>query len=296
MSAAADDTYCRSALSKPDVVQVIQVGPLALPASLLLTIAAIAVGWFAGRRLGQSHGLDVEPLLWRMLLAGLVVARLAFVWEWRGPYFAHPLSIIDVRDGGWNAEAGFAAAILYGLYRARLQAALRRPVLAALLASGLVFGLGTFALSTSLRQAAPLPALTLPSLEGDRVAVPGFAGKPTVINLWASWCGPCQREMPLLHRAQSIGPEVNYVFVNEGETIETVARYLQQHQLPLRNVLLDARLQLGSAFGQRALPTTLFFDAQGRLAGTRIGELSEATLAQRLAEITPARPARTDSR
>ena len=277
------------------MVQVIQVGPFALPASVLVTMAAIAVGWYAGRRLGRSRGLDLEPLLWRMLLAGLVVARLAFVWEWRGPYFANPLSMLDVRDGGWNAEAGFAAAILFGLYRARLQAALRTPVVAALLTSGLVFALGTFALSTSLRQAAPLPSLTLPSLEGDPVAVAGFAGRPTVINLWASWCGPCQREMPLLHRAQSTGVDVNFVFVNEGETIETVAGYLQQHRLPLRNVLLDARLQLGSALGQRALPTTFFFDAQGRLIGTRIGELSEATLAQRLAEITATRPPRIGS-
>jgi hypothetical protein len=50
----------------------------------------------------------------------------------------------------------------------------------------------------------------------------------------------------------------------------------------MRNVLIDADGQAGAAFKQRALPTTLFFDAQGRLVSTRVGELSSATLTERL--------------
>ncbi len=57
---------------------------------------------------------------------------------------------------------------------------------------------------------------------------------------------------------------------------------LQARQLPMRNVLMDANRQAGAVFRQSALPTTLFFDAEGRLAGTRIGELSVATLTERL--------------
>ena len=60
--------------------------------------------------------------------------------------------------------------------------------------------------------------------------------------------------------------------------------------LQLRNVLLDAKGDAGTALGHRALPTTLFFDAEGRLVDTRLGELSEASLAERLANLPPSGP------
>lgn len=266
-------------------MQTLQVGPLALPYPLLVTMAAVAFGWFVGKRLGRSAGADAEPLLFRMLLIGLVAARLAFVWQWRAPYFADPLTILDIRDGGWDAAAGVAAAFLYGLYRVRRRGALRKPVVAAALTTGTIWALGMFVITMGSHDAVPLPQLSLSSMEGHPVSLAGFAGKPTVINLWATWCPPCQREMPVLQRAQAANADVNFVFVNQGETPSTIRSYMDRRTLTLRNVLVDAQLQVGSAFGQRALPTTLFFDARGQLVGTRIGELSEATLTQRLSEL-----------
>ncbi len=78
---------------------------------------------------------------------------------------------------------------------------------------------------------------------------------------------------------------MNIVFVNQGEASPAIAAFLGRHGLALRNVLVDPQRRTGAALGHRALPTTLFFDAQGRLADTRIGELSQATLAQRLASL-----------
>lgn len=272
------------------MTQAWQVGPLALPYPLLITLAAIASGWFIGLRLARSAGLDAEPLLFRMLLVGLAAARLAFVWQWRGPYLGNPLAILDIRDGGWDAAAGIAAACLYGLYRVRHQSTLRRPVLVAVLTTGMVWTLGSFAITLRSRDAVPLPQLSLPSLEGQTVSLAGYSGKPTVLNLWATWCPPCQREMPILQHAQAADTDVNFVFINQGETAQTISRYLARFELPLRNVLVDAQLQAGSILGQRALPTTLFFDARGQLVDTRIGALSEATLAQRLSELRGAAP------
>jgi thiol-disulfide isomerase/thioredoxin len=131
-----------------------------------------------------------------------------------------------------------------------------------------------------------MPALSLPALDGRSVALTGFLGKPTVVNLWATWCPPCRREMPLLQQAQVAHPELNFVFINQGETREDIVRYLQGQSITLRNVLIDARRATGAAFNEQALPTTLFFDAQGRLVSTRVGALSEATLAQRLGVLT----------
>ena len=111
-----------------------------------------------------------------------------------------------------------------------------------------------------------------------------------MVNLWATWCPPCQREMPVLQKAQAARPDVHFVFVNQGESAQQVAAYLARSGLQLRNVLLDAKGDAGTALGHRALPTTLFFDAEGRLVDTRLGELSEASLAERLANLPPSGP------
>ncbi|MBU4519456.1 MAG: TlpA family protein disulfide reductase [Gammaproteobacteria bacterium] len=270
--------------------QALLIGPLSLPYSLLLTLLAITLGGFVARRLARAAGTEVEPTLTHMLLVGLVAARLAFVWQWREQYLKLPLSILDIRDGGWEPAAGLVLALLFGLQRAYRRTGLRKPVVAAVLTTGMVLLLGGVATFLMASSAAPLPPLTLSSLDGRPVALAGFAGKPTVVNLWATWCPPCQREMPVMQQAQAANPDVNIVFVNQGEEARTIAAFLDRHSLTLRHVLVDQQHQTGAALGHRALPTTLFFDAQGRLADTRIGELSQATLTQRLTSLRAASP------
>lgn len=80
---------------------------------------------------------------------------------------------------------------------------------------------------------------------------------------------------------------MNFVFINQGESAQRVSGWLASRNLPLRNVLLDSRGQALETFNQRGLPTTLFFDAKGRLKSTRTGELSAATLAEKLESIAP---------
>ena len=269
----------------------LQLGPLALPLPPLVLALAAAHGLALGKRLGRSVGVDAEPALLRMFLLGLVASRLGFVWEWRAVYLHDPLGILDIRDGGWEVVAGFAAACLYGLVLLQRQPALRKPLLAAtfaLLASWTAGEVAIATLTGGSRQ--PMPALSLQALDGRSVALAGFVGKPTVVNLWATWCPPCRREMPLLQQAQAAHPELNFVFVNQGETRDVILRYLQGQGIVLQNVLIDARKATGAAFNEQALPTTLFFDAQGRLVSTRVGALSEATLRQRLDAIQHATP------
>lgn len=270
--------------------QALQIGPLSLPYSVLLTLAAIALGGFVARRLARRAGIEAEPTLTHMLLVGVVVARLAFVWQWRELYLASPLGIVDIRDGGWEPTAGVVAALLFGLHRARHQAGLRKAVLGAALTTGTGLLLGGVASLLVSASAVPLPALTLSSLQGQPVSLAAFAGKPTVVNLWATWCPPCQREMPVLQQAQAANPDVSIVFVNQGEASAAVAQFIDRHGLTLDHVLVDPQRRTGAALGHSALPTTLFFDAQGRLADTRIGELSQATLSQRLARLRAASP------
>ena len=123
-------------------------------------------------------------------------------------------------------------------------------------------------------------------LFGESIKLAALAdGKPMVVNLWASWCPPCRREMPVLAAAQQREAGVNFVFVNQGEDGATAQRYLSEGRLGLANVLLDPGAALGREVGSGALPTTLFYDASGRLVDTHLGELSAASLASKLSPL-----------
>jgi thiol-disulfide isomerase/thioredoxin len=252
---------------------------------LLLTLVAIGIGGFFAHRMGRTAGVDVEPTLTQMLIVGVLAARLGFVLRWHEQYFELPSSIFNIRDGGWEPAVGVAAALLFGLLRARRDAGLRKAVVIAPVIAGAVLQLGGIAAILLKPPPVQLPPLTLQSMDGRAVALAGFVGKPTVVNLWASWCPPCRREMPAMQQAQAANPEVNFVFVNQGEEHPAVVEYLSRQRLVLRNVLLDPQGSTGVALDSGALPTTLFFDASGRLVNTRLGELSSATLNQRLVEI-----------
>jgi len=262
------------------------IGPLLLPYSLLVVLAAVLAGFLVGRYFAKRGGVDVEGALWRTLLVALAAARLAFVLEYRALYLASPLTILDIRDGGWNPGVGVVAAWLYAIHRLRRTPVLARPLRWAVGTGTALFLAGTVALA--LRPGGTgerLPDLAFASVEGETVALSRFAGKPVVVNLWATWCPPCVREMPVLLQAQRDRADVHFVFLNQGESRAIVRAWLQRHDLALSNVLIDERRQASAVFRQQGYPTTLFFDAEGRLLSRRIGELSAATLAQRLEQI-----------
>ena len=135
-----------------------------------------------------------------------------------------------------------------------------------------------------------MPELALTTLEGARQSTlaEAAAGRPAVVNLWASWCGPCRAEMPTLAAAQQRDAAIAFLFVNQGESEATVRGYLERERLPLREVMLDAGSALGPAVGSRGLPTTLFYDAGGRLVEAHMGALNAAALQARLDRLMPA--------
>ena len=266
-----------------------QLGPLLLPFTLVLLVASATASAALGHRLGRRAGVevDVDTVLWRALLVGLIAARLAFVFEYRSLYFSAPLGVVDIRDGGWNPTAGLVAAWFYAIHRQRKAPVLARPVNWALAVGTVLFVIGSAALSLRPDSDRKLPDLSFEKLDGGTASLARFAGKPTVVNLWATWCGPCAREMPMLRQAQDERADVNFVFLNQGESRAEVERWLRQQALPLRNVLLDETRRASAAFQQKGYPTTLFFTGDGRLAAMRLGELSPATLAEKLRDLKP---------
>jgi thiol-disulfide isomerase/thioredoxin len=266
------------------VPNVLQIGPMVLPTSLIFMFVAMIAATFIGKRLGRRADVDIEADLFQTLVVGVVVARLWFVMHFSTAYQASPLAILDIRDGGWRPLAGCVAAWLFALARQFNRPVLRKPLLAAVLVATVILGGGLLATSRPVLER-QLPELTLSSLQGGSVSLAQFEGKPTAINIWATWCPPCVREMPVLHEAQVQNPAVHFVFINQGESAQRVSVWLAARNLPLRNVLLDYRGQALETFNQRGLPTTLFFDAKGRLISARTGELSAATLAEKLESI-----------
>ena len=100
--------------------------------------------------------------------------------------------------------------------------------------------------------------------DGTTVRLASFEGRQTVVNLWATWCPPCQREMPVLQKAQAARPDVHFVFVNQGESAQQVAAYLARSGLQLRNVLLFLDTKV---MGQPEVyfNSTTGFDEQGEI-------------------------------
>ena len=116
-----------------------------------------------------------------------------------------------------------------------------------------------------------------------------FAGKPIVVNLWASWCPPCRREMPLLAETAANREGVIFLFVNQGESPQTIRSYLARENLTLSPVLLDQALQLPRHYSAPGMPTTLFLRADGTLASIHMGEISPELLSDKIDRITASR-------
>ena len=297
----------------------IALGPVALPVAPLLLIGAVWLGAGVAGRLERraavardaTHGAasgagapgapggrgptrrrgdagDAGDATMVAALLGLVAARIVFVALHREAFAASPWSVLDLRDGGWHAPTGFAAAAAWLIVRGAREPSMRRPLAAGALVAALAWGGGSLALGRWDRPA--MPALELVELDGGRATTlaAAAAGRPAVVNLWASWCAPCRAEMPVLADAQRREPGVAILLVNQGESEAAVRAYLRREGLALREVLLDGGARLGPAVGSGGLPTTVFFDAQGRRVDAHFGVLSEAALRARIRALAPA--------
>ncbi|NLB56888.1 MAG: TlpA family protein disulfide reductase [Gammaproteobacteria bacterium] len=256
------------------------------PISAVIVALSLLAGWLLvrawARRLPDSPHKVAGARFIDAALVGLLAARLGFVVGWWPEYVAAPMSIIAIGDGGFLWWVGLPAAVAFAWWRSAGARPLRRPVLAGIATGMLAWLAFTGSLALLQRSAPPLPELALATLDGSPATLHDHAGQPIVLNLWATWCPPCRREMPVLEDAQQRYPGVAFVLVNQGEGRAEIDAFLQEQSLALEHVLLDPNSQTMRDTGARALPTTLFFSADGRLVDTHMGELTRASLASTL--------------
>lgn len=264
----------------------VDIAGLALPVSRLLMILAAIVAWITAALVGRRERRAVGDVLWRMLWVGLLAARAAFVIQYFEAYREHPLSIVDIRDGGFTVWFGILAALFVGTWSAARRPALRRPLMIAVSAGAITWGGTSSALLWLNHQSRAVPQIRLQALDGGSTSLKALSGQPMVVNLWASWCPPCRREMPILEQAQERYEAVTFVFVNQGEAASAIREYIQNMNLELANVLLDPHRKLGHHIGSTLLPTTLFYNTNGVLVDTHLGMLSRATLRSNLAQFS----------
>ena len=263
----------------------LNLGPLAIPMDLALLYGAFFIAWLSGWLIGRKRGSNPESALFSMLFIGALTARGAFVIQYFQQYSDNLWQIIDIRDGGFLLLPGLIAAVLLGLYKAWRQAPLRAP-LAIGVCIGLVVWGASFSVLNALHSSQQIPDISVRDIDGQPVSLQDLAGKPLVINLWATWCPPCRREMPVLAAAQQANPDIRFVFVNQGEGQVLVEKFLAQQELSLANNLLDTGGRLGQAVGSLSLPTTLFYSSDGLLKNNHLGELSHASLKHALRHIS----------
>lgn len=104
-----------------------------------------------------------------------------------------------------------------------------------------------------------------------------------VVNFWASWCGPCRVEAPLLQRAfERYKGRVAFLGVNTQDAQEPARGFIREYGIRYPNVVAGGGVT--ELMSLRGLPTTYVFDRRGRVTASVLGGISEQTLAARLAD------------
>jgi thiol-disulfide isomerase/thioredoxin len=141
----------------------------------------------------------------------------------------------------------------------------------------------------------PAPEISFTDMAGNAVTLADFKGRFVLVNLWATWCQPCLKEMPSLLALQArLGPALTILAISEDHAGASVVQpFVAKHDLDKLKIYLDPKGTIVHAVEARGLPTSLLIDADGKLLGRVEGGAdwdSDAMRAALAKLLPPAKP------
>nr|WP_269468693.1 TlpA disulfide reductase family protein [Alteromonas sp. ASW11-130] len=257
----------------------ISLGPFALMTSTALLFASILLFWFLVSFFTKSSEYQkiATDTVFFCLVSGFVVARVTFVITMWEIYQKDWIAAFDIRDGGFNHYLGWFTGIMLLVFKTRRQHKVASVYFKSAVITGLVI-FPLFVVNTLMKQQIAFNDIEVANAKGESQSLSLQTGKPLIINFWASWCPPCRREMPILESAQQQYKNVTFIFVNQGEAPTQAHQFLEVNSIELDNAYFDFTGKTAKELGAYGLPTTLFFNSEGKLIDSHMGELSEASL------------------
>ena len=119
----------------------------------------------------------------------------------------------------------------------------------------------------------------------EEVNINDFKGRPTVVFLWAAWCGYCKEQMPyMVDIYQKEGEGINFIFLNAGEAPATAKAYMAEsgYNVPF---YLDMQNQFSKAYGLRGIPVTFFYNSQMEVVSRHLGMITQNGVKEELTKI-----------
>jgi peroxiredoxin len=132
----------------------------------------------------------------------------------------------------------------------------------------------------------PAPDFELATLDGELLRLSDFAGKPILVNFWATWCGPCRAEFPDFQKAW-LESEDNLVIIAINHTTADRAEQVDDFVAEMGvtfPIVLDKDGQAAEAYQVRGLPTSIFIDSNGRVIEVFTGPINQAYIESKLGE------------
>ncbi|HDX9708364.1 redoxin domain-containing protein [Bacillus cereus] len=134
------------------------------------------------------------------------------------------------------------------------------------------------------------PDFTLTKLDGTNVKLSDLKGKKVILNFWATWCGPCQQEMPDMeafykeHKENVEILAVNYTPSEKGGGEEKVSNFAKKKGITFP-ILLDKNIDVTTAYKVITIPTSYFIDTKGVIQDKFIGPMTQKEMEKRVAKL-----------
>ncbi|MFN9296780.1 MAG: TlpA family protein disulfide reductase [Acidobacteriota bacterium] len=132
-----------------------------------------------------------------------------------------------------------------------------------------------------------MPQFRATSMKGENLDNEALHGKPALIQLWATWCGYCRRDQPIIEKlaAEFKSEGLVVVAVNVGESRKTVEDYLSRSPRPNVKPVLTEQSSLPGLISAEGFPFYVLLDKEGMIAGVQAGSGGEPSLREMLSEI-----------